>query len=226
MIRDKPATPEFETNANPRSPARRGWRWRARRACVIGAGFGGLALAIRLQSAGVATTLVEARDKPGGRAYFWEREGFTFDAGPTVITDPDCLRELWALSGHDMADDIELMPVIAVLPPQLARRDQVRLFERRSLPCSREIAPDLARRSSPAMRNSCEYAAGGLAGRLCQAGPCAVPRFRLDGQGRAGADASYQAWRSVYSMVSQIYAVRKSCARRSASTPCWSAAIR
>ncbi len=80
-------------------------------ACVIGAGFGGLALAIRLQSAGVATTLVEGRDKPGGRGYFWERDGFTFDAGPTVITDPDCLRELWQLTGHDMTADIELMPV-------------------------------------------------------------------------------------------------------------------
>jgi phytoene desaturase len=82
-----------------------------KRACVIGAGFGGLALAIRLQSAGVETTLVEARDKPGGRAYFWERDGFTFDAGPTVITDPDALRELWALSGRDMEDDVELLPV-------------------------------------------------------------------------------------------------------------------
>ncbi|HEX7741856.1 MAG TPA: FAD-dependent oxidoreductase, partial [Sphingobium sp.] len=40
-----------------------------RKAIVIGAGFGGLALAIRLQSAGVDTTLVEARDRPGGRAY-------------------------------------------------------------------------------------------------------------------------------------------------------------
>lgn len=80
-------------------------------ACVIGAGFGGLALAIRLQSAGIATTLVEGRDKPGGRAYFWERDGFIFDAGPTVITDPACLRELWALTGHDMAADVELMPV-------------------------------------------------------------------------------------------------------------------
>ena len=50
-----------------------------RTAAVIGAGFGGLALAIRLQSAGIATTIVEARDKPGGRAYFWEKEGFTFD---------------------------------------------------------------------------------------------------------------------------------------------------
>jgi phytoene desaturase len=59
-----------------------------RTAAVIGAGFGGLALAIRLQSAGIATTLIEARDKPGGRAYVWERDGFTFDAGPTVITDP------------------------------------------------------------------------------------------------------------------------------------------
>ena len=82
-----------------------------RTACVIGAGFGGLALAIRLQSAGVATTLVEARDKPGGRAYFWEQGGFTFDAGPTVVTDPACLRELWSLTGHDMAADVELMPV-------------------------------------------------------------------------------------------------------------------
>jgi len=83
----------------------------SKRACVIGAGFGGLALAIRLQSAGIATTVIEGRDKPGGRAYFWEREGFTFDAGPTVVTDPDCLRELWAISGHKLEEDVELMPV-------------------------------------------------------------------------------------------------------------------
>lgn len=80
-------------------------------ACVIGAGFGGLALAIRLQSAGIETTVVEKRDKPGGRAYHWEKDGFTFDAGPTVITDPACLSELWSLSGHDMREDIELIPV-------------------------------------------------------------------------------------------------------------------
>ena len=83
-----------------------------KRACVIGAGFGGLALAIRLQSAGIATTIVEARDKPGGRAYVWEREGHTFDAGPTVITDPACLKELWALSGDDLARDVDLVPVM------------------------------------------------------------------------------------------------------------------
>ncbi|OYW85504.1 MAG: phytoene dehydrogenase [Sphingobium sp. 32-64-5] len=78
---------------------------------VIGAGFGGLALAIRLQSVGIATTLVEARDRPGGCAFHWQKDGFTFDAGPTVITDPDCLAELWRLSGQDMAQDVTLDPV-------------------------------------------------------------------------------------------------------------------
>ncbi|MGK6318395.1 phytoene desaturase [Sphingomonas sp. DT-204] len=81
------------------------------RAVIIGAGFGGLALGIRLQSAGIATTIVEARDKPGGRAYVWRRDGFTFDAGPTVITAPEALRELWRLSGREMADDVTLVPV-------------------------------------------------------------------------------------------------------------------
>jgi len=81
------------------------------RVAVIGAGIGGLALAIRLQSAGVDTVLIEARDKPGGRAYFWERDGFIFDAGPTVITDPAALAELWRLSGHDISEDVKLVPV-------------------------------------------------------------------------------------------------------------------
>ncbi|MEL7188350.1 MAG: phytoene desaturase [Pseudomonadota bacterium] len=87
-------------------------KYEGKSACVIGAGFGGMALAIRLQSHGIATTVVEARDKPGGRAYFWEKEGFTFDAGPTVVTDPPCLEELWELTGHDIAEDVELMKVM------------------------------------------------------------------------------------------------------------------
>ncbi|HEY9091717.1 MAG TPA: phytoene desaturase [Parasphingorhabdus sp.] len=82
-----------------------------KKAAVIGSGFGGLALAIRLQSAGIQTTVVEGRDKPGGQAYYWEKDGFIFDAGPTIITDPDCLGELWELTGHDMAADIKLLPV-------------------------------------------------------------------------------------------------------------------
>ncbi|AXB76544.1 phytoene desaturase [Novosphingobium sp. P6W] len=82
-----------------------------RTAIVIGAGFGGLALAIRLQSAGIMTTVVESRDEPGGRAYVWRKEGYVFDAGPTVITDPACLRELWALTASDMSADVDLIPV-------------------------------------------------------------------------------------------------------------------
>ncbi|MCK9541188.1 MAG: phytoene desaturase family protein [Novosphingobium sp.] len=82
-----------------------------KRACVIGAGFGGLALAIRLQSSGVETVVVEAREAAGGQAHARTRDGFTFDAGPAAVTDPASLRELWQLSGHDMADDIALLPV-------------------------------------------------------------------------------------------------------------------
>jgi phytoene desaturase len=79
---------------------------------VIGSGFGGLALAIRLQAAGLRTTLFEARDKPGGRAYVYHDDGFTFDAGPTVITAPGCLEELYALADERMADYVDLLPVM------------------------------------------------------------------------------------------------------------------
>ncbi|WP_313518463.1 phytoene desaturase [Pseudomonas sp.] len=82
-----------------------------KRAVVIGAGFGGLALAIRLQAAGIHTTLLEKRDKPGGRAYVYEDQGFVFDAGPTVITDPSALEELFAVAGKRLADYVELLPV-------------------------------------------------------------------------------------------------------------------
>ncbi len=81
------------------------------RAAVIGSGFGGLAAAIRLQTAGIATTLFEARDKPGGRAYVFREQGFTFDAGPTVITAPHCIEELFTGAGRAMSDYVELLPV-------------------------------------------------------------------------------------------------------------------
>ncbi|MBN1774710.1 MAG: phytoene desaturase [Deltaproteobacteria bacterium] len=81
------------------------------RAAVIGAGLGGLAAAIRLQSAGVRTTLFEALDRPGGRGTQFRERGFVFDAGPTVITAPECLEELYALSGRRLAEAVELLPV-------------------------------------------------------------------------------------------------------------------
>jgi phytoene desaturase len=78
---------------------------------VVGSGFGGLACAIRLQASGVQTTLFEARDKPGGRAYVYEDQGYTFDAGPTVITAPECLEDVFACAGRKLSDYVELLPV-------------------------------------------------------------------------------------------------------------------
>ena len=84
---------------------------RAARVAVIGSGFGGLAVAIRLQAAGLATTLFEAREQPGGRAYVWRHRGFTFDMGPTVITDPTLLEELFAVAGANLHERVELIAV-------------------------------------------------------------------------------------------------------------------
>ncbi len=81
------------------------------KAGVIGSGLGGLAAAIRLQSAGYETTIFEKRNLPGGRAYVYKDNGFTFDAGPTVITAPHCLEELFELTGRKLSDYVELMPV-------------------------------------------------------------------------------------------------------------------
>ena len=77
-------------------------------AVVIGSGFGGLAAAIRLGARGYRVTVVEKLDAPGGRAYVYRQDGFTFDAGPTIITAPYLLEELWALCGRRMSDDVEL----------------------------------------------------------------------------------------------------------------------
>ena len=82
-----------------------------KKAAVIGAGFGGLALAIRLQAAGIQTTIFEKRDMAGGRAYVYRKDGFTFDAGPTVITDPSALEELFALAGRKISDYVDLINV-------------------------------------------------------------------------------------------------------------------
>jgi phytoene desaturase len=81
------------------------------RAAVVGSGFGGLAAAIRLQAAGFRTVVFEALDKPGGRASVITDQGYVFDTGPTVITAPECLEELYALAGRRLSDHVELLPV-------------------------------------------------------------------------------------------------------------------
>jgi phytoene desaturase len=80
-------------------------------AVVVGAGFGGLAAAIRLGARGYRVTLVDRLDQPGGRARVFEQDGFTFDAGPTVVTAPFLLEELWSLAGREMEDDVDLVRV-------------------------------------------------------------------------------------------------------------------
>jgi phytoene desaturase len=69
----------------------------ARQAIVIGAGIGGLAVGIRLQSLGFDTTILEKLSGPGGRAAVRVQDGFTFDMGPTVLTAPHFIEELFAL---------------------------------------------------------------------------------------------------------------------------------
>jgi phytoene desaturase len=80
-------------------------------AVVIGSGFGGLAAAIRLGARGYRVTVLEQLDAPGGRAYVFRQDGFTFDAGPTIITAPFLLEDLWRLCGRRLQDDIDLRPV-------------------------------------------------------------------------------------------------------------------
>ncbi len=77
-------------------------------AVVIGSGFGGLAAAIRLGARGYRVTVLEKLDAAGGRAYVFRQDGFSFDAGPTIITAPFLLEELWSLCGRRMQDDVQL----------------------------------------------------------------------------------------------------------------------
>jgi phytoene desaturase len=79
-----------------------------KQAVVIGCGFGGLAMGIRLQSLGFNTTIVEKLDGPGGRAYVRKQDGFTFDMGPTVITVPHFIEELFSLEPNkSMLDEAD-----------------------------------------------------------------------------------------------------------------------
>jgi phytoene desaturase len=77
-------------------------------AIVIGSGFGGLAAAIRLSARGYRVTVLEQLDAPGGRAYVFRQDGFTFDAGPTIITAPFLLEDLWRLCNRRFSDDVDL----------------------------------------------------------------------------------------------------------------------
>lgn len=110
---------------------------------VIGAGFAGLAAALRIRALGWPVVVLEANDQPGGRAAVFQRDGFTYDAGPTVITAPYLLDELFQLVGRDPKDYYELLPVdpfYRVLFPDGAQFDYVG-EEDRILEQIRELSP-------------------------------------------------------------------------------------
>lgn len=94
-------------------------------AIVIGSGFGGLAAAIRLGARGHRVTVLEKLDAPGGRAYVYKQDGFVFDGGPTIVTAPFLLDELWALCGKRLSDDVDLR---AVTPFYQIRFDDGEIF--------------------------------------------------------------------------------------------------
>lgn len=78
---------------------------------VIGSGFGGLAAAVRLRAMGHEVVVLEAGAQVGGRARVFEQDGFRFDGGPTVITAPYLLDELFSLVGRNAREYFELLPV-------------------------------------------------------------------------------------------------------------------
>ncbi len=80
-------------------------------AVVIGAGLGGIASALRLRAKGYNVVIIDQRERLGGRAQQFIKEGFVFDAGPTVVTAPFLLEELFSLFDKQMSDYINLVPV-------------------------------------------------------------------------------------------------------------------
>ena len=83
----------------------------SKKAIVIGSGFGGIATALRARKLGFEVTLLERLNQIGGRAQTFKKDGFIFDAGPTVITAPFLFDELFELYDKDIKDYIEMIPV-------------------------------------------------------------------------------------------------------------------
>lgn len=103
MTRGSETAPGASALSNPQT--------KSQHAIVIGGGFGGMAAALRLRAQGLEVTLVERLERLGGRAQVYERDGFRFDAGPTVITAPWLFDELFALFGRAREAAIDFLPV-------------------------------------------------------------------------------------------------------------------
>ncbi len=77
------------------------------RAIVIGAGVGGMAAAIRLAVSGFDVVVYESNPEPGGKLTHFTQQGFQFDAGPSLFTQPHILEELFVLAGERMSDYLQ-----------------------------------------------------------------------------------------------------------------------
>lgn len=81
------------------------------RALVIGAGLGGLAVAMRLGAKGYCVTVLDRLDRAGGRGSSLSQDGHRFDLGPTIVTVPQLYEDLWAACGRDFHRDVDLRPL-------------------------------------------------------------------------------------------------------------------
>lgn len=169
-------------------------------AVIIGSGFGGLAAAVRLGARGYRVTVLEKLDAPGGRAYVHRQDGFTFDAGPTIITVPYLLEELWQLAGRRLADDIDLR---SMKPFYRLRFDDGTWFD-----CSADpeaMRAEVARLSPDDVAGYEQFMA--LSTKLCRIGfeeLGHVPFGKLTDMARVAPELiGVQAWRSVYATVSK-----------------------
>ena len=90
-----------------------------KKAIVIGSGFGGLAIACRLKKHNFNVKLLEKQSDLGGRARTFTHNGFKYDAGPTVITAPYLINELYSLHDEDPRDYFNLLKVESMIWIQL-----------------------------------------------------------------------------------------------------------
>jgi phytoene desaturase len=126
------------------------------RVVVVGAGLGGLAAACHLAGGGHDVTVVEAGDAPGGRAGTLQRDGYSFDTGPTVLTMPHLIERCFEAVGADMADALTLRPVDPMYRATFADGSELRVRHGREA-MTEEIREVCGARQADRFASFCEW---------------------------------------------------------------------